>query len=74
VPVSDASVLSKNCDGVLMVVRSDATPTEMARRAREEFPDQAMVGIVLNGMNHDTSPYARYYYGAYGNNEAESNS
>jgi protein-tyrosine kinase len=74
VPVSDASVLSKSCDGVLMVVRSDATPTEMARRAREEFPDQALVGIVLNGMSHDTSPYARYYYGAYGKSETEANS
>jgi len=74
VPVSDASVLSKSCDGVLMVVRSDATPTEMARRAREEFPDQALVGIVLNGMSHDTSPYARYYYGAYGKGVADSNS
>ncbi len=74
VPVSDASVLAKACDGVVMVVRSDATPTEMARRAREEFPEQALVGIVLNGMNQDTSPYSRYYYGSYGKNVTDSNS
>jgi capsular exopolysaccharide synthesis family protein len=74
VPVSDASVLAKACDGVVMVVRSDATPTEMARRAREEFPEPALVGIVLNGMNQDTSPYSRYYYGSYGKNVTDSNS
>ena len=49
VPVSDASVLAKVCDGVLMVVRSNATPFDLARKARQEFPDQALVGVVLNG-------------------------
>jgi len=66
VPVSDASVLAKACDGVLMVVRSNATPVDMARRAREEFPDQALVGVVLNGTNQEAMPYTRYYYEAYG--------
>ena len=53
VPVSDASVLSKACDGVLLVVRSNATPVDLARRARQEFPDQALIGVVLNGTDHD---------------------
>jgi protein-tyrosine kinase len=65
VPVSDASVLAKACDGVLMVVRSNATPFDMARRARQEFPDQVLVGVVLNGTRQDDMPYARYYYEAY---------
>ncbi len=65
VPVSDAGVLAKACDGVVMVVRSNATPIDMARRAREEFPDQALVGVVLNGTNTETTPYSRYYYDAY---------
>ncbi len=65
VPVSDASVLAKACDGVVMVVRSNATPIDIARRAREEFPDQALVGVVLNGTNSETTPYSRYYYDAY---------
>jgi protein-tyrosine kinase len=60
--VSDASVLAKVCDGVLLVVRSNATPVDMARRAREEFPDQALVGVVLNGTSIGAVPYARYYY------------
>src|ERR1700675_4932730 len=65
VPVSDASVLAKVCDGVLMVVRSNATPVDMARRARQEFPDEALIGVVLNGTNMDAMPYTRYSYDAY---------
>lgn len=71
VPVSDASILAKVCDGVLMVVRSNATPVDLARRAREEFPDQALVGVVLNGTDNDTSAYSRYYYNAYVKNQGE---
>lgn len=74
VPVSDASVLAKTCDGVLMVVRSNATPVDMARRAREEFPDQALLGVVLNGTDSESIPYSRYYYKAYGSNVTESKS
>lgn len=65
VPVSDASVLAKACDGVLMVVRSNSTPSDLARRARQEFPDECLVGVVLNGANEESAPYARYYYEAY---------
>jgi protein-tyrosine kinase len=65
VPVADASILAKVCDGVLIVVRSNATPFDMARKARQEFPDQALVGVVLNGTREDQMPYSRYYYDAY---------
>ncbi len=64
-PVSDASVLAKACDGVVMVVRSNVTPSEVARKARQEFPDQALVGVVLNGTREDAVPYSRYYYESY---------
>ena len=65
VPVSDASILSKSCDGVVIVVRSNTTPIDMARRAREEFPEESLVGVVLNGTDRETTPYSRYYYDAY---------
>jgi protein-tyrosine kinase len=65
VPVSDASVLAKSCDGVLMVVRSASTPADVARRARQEFPDQQLIGVVLNGTRDGATPYARYYYETY---------
>jgi capsular exopolysaccharide synthesis family protein len=65
VPVSDASVIAKSCDGVLMVVRSASTPSDAAKKARAEFPDQALVGVVLNGISEDAPSYERYYYEAY---------
>ncbi len=65
VPVSDASLLANSCDGVLMVVRSNATPVDMARKARQEFPDKVLVGVVLNGTSGETGAYSRYYYEAY---------
>jgi capsular exopolysaccharide synthesis family protein len=64
VPVSDASLLSNFCDGVLMVVRSNATPFDIAKRARHEFRDENLIGVVLNGIKSDDSPYSRYYYGS----------
>jgi protein-tyrosine kinase len=64
-PMSDASVLAKACDGVLMVVRSNATPSDVARKARQQFPDESLVGVVLNGTHEGDLPYARYYYEAY---------
>jgi len=66
VPVSDASLLANYCDGVLMVVRSNATPVDMARKARQEFRDKHLIGVVLNGIEAGSSPYNQYYYGAYG--------
>jgi len=65
VPVSDASLLANCCDGVLIVVRSDATPFDVARKARQEFSDRLLVGVVLNGVDVDSSHYADYYYTAY---------
>ena len=67
IPVSDASVLAKDCDGVLMVVRSDVTPADVARKAREEFPQEALLGVVLNGTHTPLAPYSRYYYEVYQN-------
>ena len=71
VPVSDASLLANYCDGVVMVVRSNVTPVDMARKARQEFRDKQLVGVVLNGIEADSSPYNQYYYGAYGRPDAK---
>jgi protein-tyrosine kinase len=65
VPVSDSSILAKACDGVLMVVRSNSTPFDIARKARQEFPDNMLIGVVLNGTREEAAPYSRYYYAAY---------
>ena len=65
VPVSDAGLLANYCDGVLMVVRSNSTPFDMARKARQEFSGKQLVGVVLNGIDQGNS-YSQYYYDAYG--------
>lgn len=64
VPVSDASQLSRYADGVLLVVRSNATPYDTAQRAQREFHGKTLVGVVLNGTMRDGS-YARYEYETY---------
>jgi len=65
VPVSDAAIVANDCDGVLLVVRSNSTPVDAARRARAEFAGRNVVGVVLNGITADLSPYMQYYYSAY---------
>lgn len=64
VPVADATILARDCDGVLLVVRSNSTPTDAARRARSEFASRNVVGVVLNGITPEQSPYMQYYYSA----------
>ena len=64
VPVTDASLLAKCCDGILLVVRSNATPYDLAQKARQEFADEQLLGVVLNGIS-GSMPYHRYYYSTY---------
>ena len=54
VPVSDASLLANHCDGVLLVVRSDSTPFDLVRKAREKFREESLVGVVLNVIDPDS--------------------
>jgi capsular exopolysaccharide synthesis family protein len=65
VPVSDASLMADYCDGVLMVVRSNATPFDVAQKARQEFREERLIGVVLNGIDARSPAYS-YYYKAYG--------
>ncbi len=64
--VSDPSLLANHCDGILLVVRSNNTPVDAARKAASEFADRPLVGVVLNGIAPGLSPYAQYYYASYG--------
>ncbi len=65
VPVTDASLLAKCCDGILLVVRSNVTPFDLAQKARLEFSDEQLLGVVLNGVGSGSMPYHRYYYSTY---------
>ena len=63
IPVADSTILANFCDGVLMVVRSNATPADLASRARAEFEDKLLLGVVLNGAPTDQKYRSAYYYG-----------
>src|ERR1700692_3384641 len=69
IPVSDSTLVASLCDGILMVVRSNVTPSDMARRAREEFPDKLLLGVVLNGTQSGDVARSKYYYGEAVNSE-----
>lgn len=64
VPVSDASVIARACDGVLMVVRAAKTPFELAQRARREFRDIPVLGVVLNRVQDESIYYFKSYAAA----------
>ncbi len=61
IPVADSTLLAGFCDGIVMVVRSNSTPSDLARRAREEFQDKLLLGVVLNGA--PSGKQSQYYYG-----------
>jgi capsular exopolysaccharide synthesis family protein len=63
IPVADSTSLANFCDGVLMVVRSNMTPSDLARRAREEFQDKLLLGVILNGAPSGSLAQSKYYYG-----------
>lgn len=48
--VPDARELLTFCDGVLMVVRSKATPVDAAKHARQEFGKKPLLGVVMNAV------------------------
>jgi protein-tyrosine kinase len=59
--VSDSSRIADLCDGVVLVVRAGQTSYEAARKARAEFRDGSVLGLVLNDCA-SSAGYAQYYY------------
>lgn len=62
-PVSDALLLADMADGILMVVRAKETPYPLAQKARGEFQDKPLIGVVLNHAMPAQSYYSYYSYG-----------
>jgi len=73
--VTDASILSTQVDGVMLVVRSAATRIDLAREAKEQFAkaNARLIGVVLNQVKMDAHDYYQYYY-YYSHDNAPSNS
>ena len=62
--VTDASILSTQVDGVILVVRSATTRIDLAREAKNQFAkaNARLIGVVLNQVKMDANDYYQYYY------------
>ncbi len=60
--VTDSQIVANKSDGVIMVVASGKTNKQSAVKAKEllEKANTALLGVVLNGIESNTSNY--YYY------------
>lgn len=74
--VTDAVVLAKAVDGVLVVVRAGETPREIVQNGVENLRgvNANILGAILNGVNmgKDGYDYYQYYYYYYGEDEKKS--
>jgi len=48
IPVSDATLVARLCDGVVLVVAAGLTRHEMASKTRAMLEDRTLLGVVLN--------------------------
>jgi len=62
-PVADSTLLAEYCDGVLLVVRANVTPSDVAQRALQELQNRNIAGVVLNAVE-ESHIYGGYYYSA----------
>jgi capsular exopolysaccharide synthesis family protein len=67
-PVTDAVVLSKRVDGVILVVRASKTMRDELRRSARMIRDVggSVVGVIVNEVDEHDGYYGRYGYGGYG--------
>ena len=66
IPVPDSLILSRQVDGVILVLKAGSTPKEVAKRACDLLKDARgdSIGIILNNMKRALPYY--YNYGYYG--------
>jgi len=60
-PVTDATVLGRSVEGVVLVVKGEDTPREIVRRARDLLLSARvnLVGVVVNNVGED---WGQYYF------------
>lgn len=73
IPVTDGVVLSREVDGVVLVVKGHDTPCEMVRRARDslQVAGAHLLGAVVNNVDFGWGDFFHYdrYYGYYASPE-----
>ncbi len=63
-PVADAASMAQFCDGVLLVVRADSTPADLACKIKSHIRDEQWLGVVLNRVSPGEGQFSYYYSGA----------
>lgn len=61
-PVSDACILARACEGLLMVVRAGVTSCEHVETALKELQARRLLGVVLNRADEEAGSAAYSYY------------
>jgi capsular exopolysaccharide synthesis family protein len=64
ISTSEATLLSKLVDGIILVVMGGRTPRESVRRALKSIDRQKIIGIVFNQIDFNPSSYyySKYYH------------
>ena len=63
VAVTDADLLAGKVDGVIFVVRSSHTPTDLLAKAIDSLKGKNLLGVVFNGYEDDEAKsYSSYYH------------
>ena len=60
-PFADSSILGAQSDGVVLVIRANATPHRQVSQALEHLAGAPVVGCVLNGAELTMAPYLKNY-------------
>ena len=61
--VADASILSVQVDGVILIVKAGVTRTDMVIKAKEQLQkaNARLIGVVLNQVKREDDDYYYYY-------------
>jgi polysaccharide biosynthesis transport protein len=64
-PVTDAALLAREADGVILVVKGGLTPRELVRRTRDRLVQTGarFLGVIVNDVGLDWTD--GYFYGSY---------
>ena len=60
---TEPSVLNEMVDGILIVIKSGATPRESIQQALKSLDKKKIIGVVLNNMEFKTEAMIRRYFG-----------
>ena len=60
-PFADAAILGCQADGVLVVIRANATSMRQVNQAIEQLAGAPMVGCLLNAAELSAAPYLKSY-------------